>query len=262
MHGVDLTHVGSSALETSIYRLHSTTIDLATINPLQRLVADAVDIGYMTAGLMRTRLPSSLFRPRHAVTGAASRVVAHAPAIAGSHVWTRSFARVQDPEILSDQLWFSSTAPRPRPDGVGSGGDHKPPDERTLKLGKSEELLIRISTLYPAHLADMHNSCPDPPRAPPNAVGIAIATRHSLATNIPTSLSLDTPSSAHCLGTYRLSSCSVDLSISMGPCSGRWQCEAHHYIRAHGSQWRDFGSTWLAGREADSQVEDVRQDQR
>lgn len=55
---------------------------------------------------------------------------------------SRSLALVRDDKTLSE-LWFSSTSPRSEPksalEEIGniSGGDPQPPDERTLKLGKS-----------------------------------------------------------------------------------------------------------------------------
>jgi hypothetical protein len=52
----------------------------------------------------------------------------------------RCFARVHALDQLNREVWFSSSAPRGLPDSIGgssSGGDNKPPDERTLQLGKS-----------------------------------------------------------------------------------------------------------------------------
>lgn len=59
---------------------------------------------------------------------------------------TRNLAQVR-PEPLSE-LWFTSSSPRRTPAdellGTGTAGqrgaDHKPPDERTLKLGESMPL--------------------------------------------------------------------------------------------------------------------------
>ena len=40
---------------------------------------------------------------------------------------------------LAQDAWFNGTGPSAFPvEGPGSGLDHRPPDERTLKLGKSE----------------------------------------------------------------------------------------------------------------------------
>lgn len=88
---------------------------------------------------MRTPLPSRLFRAQHAVTPgtATARAGASAFCAARGPLIRRSFAKVSDPELLANDLWFSSTAPRPSPEAPGGEDDHKPPDERTLKLGKS-----------------------------------------------------------------------------------------------------------------------------
>jgi hypothetical protein len=53
----------------------------------------------------------------------------------------RGFAKVRNDKDLglSQDIWFSSNAPLLLPvEGPGSGFDHKPPDERTLRLGKSK----------------------------------------------------------------------------------------------------------------------------
>ena len=44
-------------------------------------------------------------------------------------------------KTLLGDVWFSSSAPYALPDS-GPEGDHKPPDERTLKLGKSMHTLL------------------------------------------------------------------------------------------------------------------------
>lgn len=53
----------------------------------------------------------------------------------------RGFAKVRDNKELglNKEIWFGSNAPLLLPvEGPGSGFDHKPPDERMLKLGKSK----------------------------------------------------------------------------------------------------------------------------
>lgn len=92
----------------------------------------------MTIRLMRTPLPSTLFRAQHAVTPGAATAEASVFRAARGSLSRRLFAKVRDRELLSNDLWFSSTAPKPAPETLGGGEDGKPPDERTLKLGKSE----------------------------------------------------------------------------------------------------------------------------
>lgn len=88
--------------------------------------------------LTRTRLPSSL-RPRH--TFAAAWTCPRA--------WLRNdryFAQVQGLDRVNKDIWFTSTVPRSVP--LECQGDHKPPDERTLQLGKSVRVLHeRLPTL-------------------------------------------------------------------------------------------------------------------
>ena len=55
----------------------------------------------------------------------------------------RSLAAIHDRDYLGPEICFSSTVPCPLPaEGPGSGLDYKPPDERTLKLGKSRSILL------------------------------------------------------------------------------------------------------------------------
>jgi hypothetical protein len=53
----------------------------------------------------------------------------------------RTLANIRD--FQENDVWFSNSIPCPQlsDSGPGSGNDHKPPDERTLKLGKSECVL-------------------------------------------------------------------------------------------------------------------------
>jgi len=62
----------------------------------------------------------------------------------------RCFAHVNDIESINRELWFSQTPARPSPD---PRGDHQPPDERTLKLGKTVRTLHeRLPTLLQSPL--------------------------------------------------------------------------------------------------------------
>lgn len=88
---------------------------------------------------MRTLLPSRLLRTTH---NGSSRPVAQAAAAAdcinppACLRNCRCFARVQDVDQINREVWFNSSSPRGVPE-LGSGGDQKPPDERTIQLGKS-----------------------------------------------------------------------------------------------------------------------------
>jgi len=66
------------------------------------------------------------------------------PLIAALRQPTRTLANIREPDIFSD-VWFSANLPRQTTfDGAGPPcADGKPPDERTVKLGKSKLLLAR-----------------------------------------------------------------------------------------------------------------------
>lgn len=90
---------------------------------------------------MRPSLATRLVRTptRNAAACAATAVTAAPPpaALCHSELDTQPVAPTPTPSrsILS-HVWFSSSAPYSLPDS-GLEGDHKPPDERTVKLGKS-----------------------------------------------------------------------------------------------------------------------------
>lgn len=86
----------------------------------------------MTAGSMRCIPLSRLARAHRLTTRNPATAI---PATLRHSV--RTFARAQPPEGTQTGEWFSASTPSPLPpDHKGEGG--KPPDERTLKLGKSE----------------------------------------------------------------------------------------------------------------------------
>jgi hypothetical protein len=93
----------------------------------------------MRPGLTLKLWPSRFFRSTNgnAIASAAKASVAGCNNLPSCLPKCRCFARVQDLDSLNREVWFSSSAPRSSPDLGGSGGDHKPPDERTLQLGKS-----------------------------------------------------------------------------------------------------------------------------
>jgi len=92
----------------------------------------------MRPGLMRTLLPSRIFRANNgnALANTAKAATAECSNPPSCLRNCRCFARVQDLDSLNREVWFSSSAPRSSPE-LGGGGDHKQPDERTLQLGKS-----------------------------------------------------------------------------------------------------------------------------
>ena len=85
----------------------------------------------MTAGLMRKSVSAGL--PRAHVVKPRSTAALLWATIRPAH---RSLAIAREADSTVSELWFTSSIPCPLPE---IGGDHgKPPDERTLKLGKSK----------------------------------------------------------------------------------------------------------------------------
>ncbi|KAK4550726.1 hypothetical protein LTR36_000305 [Oleoguttula mirabilis] len=106
--------------------------------------------------LMRTLLPSRLLR-RNAATQLAAPVTLAAPSTTARCDPRaclrdcRCFAHVNDVDRVNRDVWFTSGAPRYTL--PGGGGDHKPPDQRTLQLGKTVRLLHdRLPTLLQSPL--------------------------------------------------------------------------------------------------------------
>lgn len=97
----------------------------------------------MTAGLMR-RAPASL--PRHATQTLQGRLgwslahdIAHLrpAAVQVSRPQVRFLANVRDDRL--SEVWFTGSYPRRQePFGLQDGGPERPPDERTLNMGKSK----------------------------------------------------------------------------------------------------------------------------
>jgi hypothetical protein len=85
----------------------------------------------MTAGLMR-RLFSSSTRARILQRLASNQL--RAPPLLGLKQYQRTITDVRPRQASVSRTWFTSTAACPSPDPDGSS---RPPDERTLKLGKS-----------------------------------------------------------------------------------------------------------------------------
>ncbi|KAK7535531.1 hypothetical protein IWX49DRAFT_510270 [Phyllosticta citricarpa] len=96
----------------------------------------------MTTGTMRwIATPTRLIRTR------AFRAKLSHSAPAAVHHTVRSFAKVRNPDGIEAGEWFSSSGPSPLPVEHKSEGG-KPPDERTLKLGKTIRILHeRLPTL-------------------------------------------------------------------------------------------------------------------
>lgn len=85
-----------------------------------------------------TRMPASAARSlRVPLLSPKSKSFAAAPFALRVGQVKRTLANIR--EFQDRDVWFSNSIPCPQvsDSGPGSGKDHKPPDERTLKLGKS-----------------------------------------------------------------------------------------------------------------------------
>jgi hypothetical protein len=104
---------------------------------------------YMTVWPMRPSLATRLVRTptrNAAATATTAATLKAAPipvALCHSKLNTQPVAATPTlSNTVLSHVWFSSSAPYSLPDS-GLEGDHKPPDERSLKLGKSMRLKSR-----------------------------------------------------------------------------------------------------------------------
>ncbi|KAI9873991.1 MAG: hypothetical protein M1830_010313 [Pleopsidium flavum] len=114
----------------------------------------------MTASLMRRLSPSSLLRGhRFALVNPTSK----SPQVVLRPTFfspCRSLAQVRSGREIFPEIWFTSSNPRRTPEDVGCE-DGKPPDERTLKLGKTlrilqEHLPTLLATPLPQEILSPH----------------------------------------------------------------------------------------------------------
>jgi len=94
---------------------------------------------------------SSSFRWRSLVLHTHRLLVRRSPASFRQTLFRRTLAQVR-PEPWSE-LWFTASLPGRSPADellrqAGSGNDHKPPDERTIKLGKSTSTSCYVLRVY------------------------------------------------------------------------------------------------------------------
>lgn len=97
--------------------------------------------------LLRTLLPSRLrANHAHAITITAATPCPESNVCLNNSC--RCFARVNDVDPWSRDIWFTSAAPRHLASDLPPSSDYKPPDERTVKLGRTVRLLHeRLPTL-------------------------------------------------------------------------------------------------------------------
>jgi hypothetical protein len=179
---------------------------------------------------MRPSLANRLVRTptRNAASTAAATVTAAPATLCHSKLDTHPVVATPTPSrsILS-HVWFSSSAPYSLPDS-GLEGDHKPTDERTLKLGKS------MFSKHWAYLSTCSNKCCNsysyPSRTPSYSACIAATTRNTLSTNFTPSVPFDTPTSSDRLWKDRLPCCTLDGTCSLGTSACSGQCQTHSHL--------------------------------
>lgn len=141
---------------------------------------------------------------------------------------SRTLAQVRSEPF--SELWFTAAAPArvsaktTSADGLlyldgqiqGNGvpgGDHKPPDERTVKLGQSMKFRI---------VRDIANvrSSTHTITSPTEHSHHSIAARNHITQCIPTSLSFNPSPSTCCKRQDTIQGCFVDSARSVGMCAG------------------------------------------
>lgn len=139
---------------------------------------------------------------------------------------SRTLAQVRSEPF--SELWFTAASPsrigartpaeeilRSNEGNGTPGGDHKPPDERTVKLGQSKRSRIiqdianiPSSTYIITSLAEYpHDS---------------ITTRNTIPNDIPTSISIHSSSSTSRQRENTIQSCFMDCTCRMGMCTCCW----------------------------------------
>lgn len=143
---------------------------------------------------------------------------------------SRNLATVNPGQKVLADVWFTGLAPRQNIPNPPGSDPQKPPDERTVKLGKSKHTLH-----HPIHaLLICKPSSPHTPRTTPNPPSIAPPPGNPLAANNPPSLPLNTSSPPHRLRSSRLLRRSLDFTHSMGPHAPHWERKTRDPLRANG----------------------------
>lgn len=180
----------------------------------------------MRPGLMRTLLPSRIFRANNgsAIASAARAAAADCSNPPACLRNCRCFARVQDLDQLNREVWFSSSAPRGTPNP--SGSDNKPPDERTLQLGKSRFGRFLTSS----SLILIYYSHQDTPRQPSDTSPNPTPFRDDLTSHHPPPLPFDPSTPPDCLWKDSVCRRTMDSTCSLGAHAARRQREAHNPV--------------------------------
>ena len=122
--------------------------------------------------------------------------------------------------------------------GQDSWQDHRPPDERTLRLGKSKSKYRcrRTEVKFPG-LTDMINSITDSLTHPPTHLHSISASLDRLAGNFSSFIPLHSPPSPCRQRPSSIPGSFVDRTSSMGLCTNCWQCGVRDSFGADCSHW-------------------------
>ena len=205
--------------------------------------ADASLYSLIESGLMRKITPISLRRaPQYALTARSSASTpSPLPPYTTFFSPCRSLAQVQTRGDAFPEVWFTSSGPPRRTlDDCGHDTQRKPPDERTLKLGKSKSLNSTACYLAALPMANHGlniSSSPDSPNTPPHPSCLAPSTRNTLPAYNTSPFPLDTPPSSDRLWTSRIPCRVMDCAHGMGSCPHRRQRQTHNHQRAGRQKW-------------------------
>ena len=136
-----------------------------------------------------------------------------------SNLSRRCLAHVRDERSINDIVWFTSTQPLTYPpssplDGFGKAGDgRQQPDERTLRLGKSER--TKLSPFLRNRLkTNTHTpSNTNPPHSPARPPRQSSPPRNPLPANNTPPLPINAPTPPHRLRQNRIQRRPLDLSL-------------------------------------------------
>ena len=192
---------------------------------------------------MRFRILEPLFRSSRPASGfpAAARPNAGRASRPSLFTPSRALAQVHPDHIVPLNASFVRSGSAQQEPHFDQPPDRPPPDERTLKLGKSKcaNRVIRefnITTLNAPMLTDPRRSSSDTASPATHLVGIPSSTRDPLATDFLAPLPFHAPAPAKGIGPSRLSCGTMDLAYHLGTSSSHRKCESRHSERTHGEE--------------------------
>lgn len=122
-------------------------------------------------------------------------------------------------------IWFKGSAPSSLP-SIHDQGHHKPPDKRTLQLGKSK-IYFRQTSCANTHLVltFLLYSIANPARTTANPSSISTAIRDLITTHHASPFPFHPSTFADCFWPSCVCSGALDQPDSMGPSPDCWKCK-------------------------------------